>query len=79
MTKPMNVCKADGSAADGDVSGISGLGGVGGESWNASSCHPQANTTTEVENQTLTSDIISYLRHPNENQLTGIYSSISRR
>ena len=25
MTKPMNVCKGDGSSSDGDVRGVSGL------------------------------------------------------
>ena len=61
------------------MSAISGLGTVGGDSWNASSCRPQADTTTEVENQTLTRDIVSYLRNPNPNGLTGIYSGLSRR
>jgi FG-GAP-like repeat len=79
VTKPMNVCKWDGSASDGDVTAVSGLGGVGGDSWNASSCHPQANTTTEADNRVLTESIVGYLRNPNPNQLTGIYSNMSRR
>jgi hypothetical protein len=74
MTKPMNVCKADGSSADGDVSAISGLGGAGGgASWNAKSCQPQAATMTQAENQSLTSDIISYLRSPETTRLNNIY------
>lgn len=79
MTRPMNVCKADGSSSDGDVTAISGLGGAGGDSWNASSCQPQANTMTENDNRTLTTSIVTYLQNPNSSQLTGIYSKIANR
>jgi hypothetical protein len=74
MTKPMNVCKSDGSSTDGDVSAISGLGGAGGgSSWNSSSCQPQAATMTQADNQSLTSEIINYLRSPETTRLGNIY------
>lgn len=77
-TKPMNICKSDGSKEDGDVSSISGLGTVS-DTWNAMSCDPQANTTTETENKSLTANIVGYLKNPDKTQLQGIYSRMSSR
>ena len=79
MTKPMNLCKDDGSSSDGDVRAISGLGGVGGPTWNSSSCQPQAATITEAENQSLTRDIVTYLKNPDTTKLKTLYTGISKR
>ena len=61
------------------MSALSGLGGAGGDSWNASSCRPQANTTTEIENRSLTTDIVSYLRSPDTARLGSLYTRIAQR
>jgi hypothetical protein len=74
----MNMCKDDGSSADGDVSGFSGLGSTT-DAWNAGSCQIQANTLTTPENKSLTQDIIAYLKSPNTTAQNAIYSQISRR
>ncbi len=77
-TKAMNVCKGDGSKDDGDVAPISGLGTMT-DTWNAMSCSPQANVTTEVENKALTTNIVGYLKNPDKSKLQDIYSRISKR
>ena len=79
MAKSMPVCKSDGSEDDGDVTGISGLGTID-DTWNSSSCNPQANTITESENNTLTSDIVNYIKNPNSTILKDtIYPAINNR
>jgi hypothetical protein len=78
MTKPLPVCKGDGSNADGDVSGISGLGSST-DAWNGKSCTMKVETLTKAENATMTSDIVSYLKNPQTTKLNTIYSNISKR
>ncbi len=78
MTKPMAVCKGDGSIADGNVAPISGLGTLT-DTWNASSCKPKVSGGTESENQVITNDIVKYLKNPNTNKLQSIYANMSRR
>jgi hypothetical protein len=79
MAKAMPVCKSDGSEADGNVTEISGLGGVGGDTWNATSCHPEVNVMTESEDLTLTTDIVNYLKNPDTKRLNDMYTRIARR
>ncbi len=79
MAKSMPVCKSDGSAEDGDVRGISGLETID-DTWNASSCHPKANTITEEENQFLMGKIVGYLKNPDPEDLKKhIYPAIAKR
>ncbi len=61
------------------MSGISGLGTVGGDTWNATSCTPTANITSETENKSLTTDIVKYLKNPNPTKLNDMYGRISKR
>ncbi len=60
------------------MSAVSGLGTIV-DTWNATSCHPEANTTTEVEDRTLTSDIVSYLMSPDTARLNSMYTRIAKR
>lgn len=62
------------------MSAVSGLGTLS-DTWNATSCTPTANVTTENENKTLTSDIVTYLKSPNRNptKLNEVYKHISKR
>lgn len=78
MTKPMNVCKGDGSASDGDVRGVSGLGTVT-DSWNAASCTVQAKTTTSSEDDGLIQDMVDYLRNPDTKKINNLYTNLSKR
>jgi hypothetical protein len=78
LTKSMPVCKADGSRADGDVSGFSGLWTMA-DTWNSQSCSLTANVTNTNQNTTLTRDIVAYLKDPRSHNLTHIYTAISQR
>jgi hypothetical protein len=78
-TKPLPVCKWDGSDADGSVIGISGLGSTR-ESWNSQSCTMRVGTTlTESEDINLRQDIISYLKSPDTTRLNSLYNGLMRR
>ena len=74
----MNVCKSDGSSSDGDVSGISGLGTVT-DTWNDTSCNPNANALTETEDKSLTQDIVNYLKNPDTKRLNDMYTRLAAR
>lgn len=60
------------------MSAVSGLGTLS-DTWNATSCNPTANITTETENKTLTTDIVKYLKNKNPSNLKEIYGRISKR
>lgn len=80
MTRPMNVCKNDGSSADGSVRGISGLGSMT-AAWNGQSCSIQASTSsaTKASDAKLTEDIIEYLKNPNTKRINALYSALANR
>ena len=83
------MCKDDGSIEDGDIRDVVALGTVN-ETWNAGngsnapgstagSCSIVAKTQTEIQDQAITPDIISYARSPDKSRLPSLYTSISQK
>ena len=79
ITKSLPVCKGDGSAEDGDVTGISGLG-TSRDTWNSQSCQMKTATTlTPAQEQSMVQAIIDYLKTPSSAKLNAINKNISAR
>lgn len=87
----LDMCKDDGSIADGDIRDVVWLGTVN-PTWNAGngsnapwttlawgSCNIVAQTQEEIDTIGITQDIISYARSPDIARLPSLYSQLSKK